>query len=68
MRNHITPDHGGLPGPSIETGPGIGLAARTRRLARGHDGHGGDVVSPPARPPGTSVSPTSDFEGFGSFS
>jgi hypothetical protein len=68
MRNHITPDDGTLSGPSIDTGPGIGHADRIRHLERGHDAHGGDVSNTPARPPGTSVSPTSDFEGFGSFS
>jgi hypothetical protein len=68
MRNHITPDHCALPGPSIEAGPGSSAALRTQRLERLHDERSGDVTGPPPRPPGAGVSPTSDFEGFGSFS
>jgi hypothetical protein len=47
---------------------GSSAALGTQRLERLHDERGGDVTGPPPRPPGAGVSPTSDFEGFGSFS
>ncbi|WP_156648111.1 hypothetical protein [Methylobacterium sp. Leaf88] len=68
MRNHITPDHRALSGPSIEAGQNSGSAAPTQRLERLHDEHGGPAAGPPSRPSGARVSPASDFEGFGSFS
>ena len=68
MRNYITPDHCNLSDVETEARNVSRVANGNQRLSLVRGDRDGEPARPPTAIPGKVVLPSSDFEGFGTFS
>jgi len=68
MRNHITPEHSPLSDPAVKTHHAPVAANSDERLELPDDDQTDGAAVAQVRLPSKGDAPSSDFEGFGSFS